>query len=119
MPGHFLIGSSLLSIPEPNDPDSPIGHLTHWHLVQAMYHQFWLRWSREYLHTLQQRGKWTRRTVNLKENDLVLIFDPSLPLGRAISVFSGSDGLVRAASVRTASGEYTRPITKLSILPVN
>ena len=122
-PGHFLVGSSLSSIPEPSEQNPSFGHLQHWRLVQAMYHQFWLRWSREYLHMLQQRVKWTRRTVNLNENDLVLILDTSLlhrnrwPLARVVSVFPGPDGFVRAAAVRTACGEYTRPVTKLSILP--
>ena len=121
--GHFLVDSSLSSIPEPSEQNPSLGHLQHWRLVQSMYHQFWLRWSREYLHTLQQRDKWTRRTVNLKQNDLVLFLDTSLlhrnrwPLGRTVSVFPGPDGCVRAAAIRTACGEYTRPVTKLCILP--
>ena len=109
-PGHFLVGSSISSIPEPSEQNPSLGHLQ-------------LRWSREYLNTLQQRVKWTRRTINLKENDLFLILDTSLlhrnrwPLRRVVSVFPGPDVLVRAAALRTACGEYTRPVTKLSILP--
>ena len=123
-PGHFLVGSSLSSIPEPINAEMPFQHLRHWQLVQSIYHHFWVRWSREYLHTLQQRAKWTRSRINLKKDDLVLVLDTSLlrgdrwPLGRITAVFSGPDGLVRVATVRTAFGTYDRPITKLAILPV-
>ena len=56
-------------------------------------------------------------------NKLVLVKQDTLsptkwPLGRIIQVKKGSDGLVRVAIVRTATGTYTRPITKLALLPV-
>ena len=126
-PGHFLVAlprSSLLSIPEPIDAGSPFQHLRHWQLVQAMYHHFWTRWSRDYLHTLQQRSKWTRSRTNLRKDDLVLILDASLlhgnrwPMGRVTTVHPGPEGLVRVATIKTAYGTYDWPITKLAIIPV-
>ena len=46
-PGHFLVGSSLTSLPENTQMETPLYHLKHWHLVQAMHDHVWLRWSRE------------------------------------------------------------------------
>ena len=123
-PGHFLVGGSLTHIPEPSATQC-LDHLTHWRLVQGMFHHFWERWAREYLHTLQQRLKWTRKTTNLKEGDMVFILDSTLmrqhrwPLGTVTSVHPGADGFVRTATIRTASGIYDRPITKLALLPIS
>ena len=109
-PGHFLTGSSLLSIPEPIDVDSPLQHLQHWQLVQALYHHFCTRWSREYLHSLQQRTKWTLPRTNLRKDDFILILDTSLLHGdrwimvRVTAVYPGPDGLVRVATIKTAYG---------------
>ncbi|CAB0043246.1 unnamed protein product [Trichogramma brassicae] len=61
----------------------------HWNLVRRLRDHFWERWSREYLHTLQQRAKSNRPHPNLEEGDVVVVVDPSLmkenghwPLGR-------------------------------------
>ena len=100
-------------------------HLHHWRLVQNLYRHFWIRWSREYLHTLQQLTKWQRLKANLKEDDLVLILGSTIlqrgrwPLGSVLAVHPGKDGLVRAATIRAASGTYTRPVTKLTLLPIS
>lgn len=122
-PGHFLVGTALTSIPESIEGIQSINQLRHWRLVQNMYHHFWTRWAKEYFNTLQQRSKWKRRSANIQKNDLVFLLDPTLlfqgrwPLGRVLSVYPGPDGLVRTAMVRTATGTYNRPITKMSILP--
>ena len=84
-----------------------------------MKNHFWARWAREYLHTLQQRGKWRKPVANLEVGDKVLIIDPSLlrhgrwPIGRIEQIHPGRDALVRVVTVRTSSGTYTRPVTKL------
>lgn len=89
-----------------------------------MYAKFWSQWSRQYLNTLQQRGKWTRGRPNLQPNDIVLVLDAALltdgrwPLGRVLRIFPGKNNLVRSAEVRTATGIYTRPIVKLALMPV-
>ena len=89
------------------------------------FHHFWKRWAREYLHTLQQKSKWTRKTTNLKEGDMVFILDSTLmrqrrwPLGIVTLVHPGADEFVRTATIRTASGIYDRPITKLALLSIS
>ncbi|CAB0036225.1 unnamed protein product [Trichogramma brassicae] len=124
-PGHFLVGTSLLTIPEQDVNADALDHLQHWQLIQGLRAVFWKKWSREYLNTLQQRTKWLRRRESIAVGDIVLLMDPSLlrptgrwPLGRIIEVHHGRDGLVRTAVIKTAHGTYTRPIVKLVLLPV-
>lgn len=56
-PGHFLVGDSLLAVPEQKILDTPTGRLTLWQLLQSLHQEFWHKWSTEYLSRLQQRPK--------------------------------------------------------------
>ena len=58
---------------------------------------------------------------NLEIGDLVLLSQGTTPrnkwpLGLVVTLHKGSDGLVRSVEVRTASGTYERPVTKLCLL---
>ncbi|XP_058789680.1 uncharacterized protein LOC131663338 [Phymastichus coffea] len=122
---HFLIGTSSTSLAQPVDPAVNLEHSTHWDLVKGMRDRYWVRCSREYLNTLLQRLKWRRLQPNFRVGDFVVIVDASLlrphgqwPMGRVVAVYPGADGLVRTVTVRTATGEYMRPIVKLARLPL-
>lgn len=122
-PAHFIIGSSIATPVERIHGEKPLTSLKRWHRVQAMAQSLWRRWSLEYLHTLQSRAKWNKVEKNLQIDDLVLLHDPQLPpyqwqLGRVTETFPGKDGHVRVATVRTATGEYKRPVVKLYPLPI-
>ena len=41
------------------------------------------------------------------------------PLARILRIIPGNDGVVRAAHIKTAKGEYDRPIVKLRKLPID
>ncbi|XP_011157569.1 uncharacterized protein LOC105194384 [Solenopsis invicta] len=56
-PGHFLIGAPLLTVPEALVIDLNENRLSRYQRVRAMLEHFWIAWSRDYLHTLQQRSK--------------------------------------------------------------
>jgi hypothetical protein len=123
-PGHFLVGQPLVSVPENNWESTKDNHLTRWQLIQKFSQQIWKRWSLEYLHTLQQRGKWTKNHSDIKVNDLVLIKDTNLPplqwrLGRIVELFPGKDGIVRVVDIKTDTGILRRPVVKVCPLPVN
>lgn len=123
-PGHFLIGDSLLAIPEPNLLDQKVLPLDRYNTMLKRAQTFWNVFHKDYLKTLQQRAKWTREQPNLKTGDVVLIKDDNLPpsrwlMGRIIETHPGSDGLVRVCTVKTKSGVYKRPVVKLSPLPIN
>ena len=122
-PWHLITGFAPQTISGPTDDSDILDHLSHWMLVKAMKDQFWCRWAREYLNTLLQRNKWTHATSNIEADDLVMLGDRSLlkkgrwSLGRVIEVHPGRDGRVRVATVRTFTGTYVRPITKICRLP--
>ena len=118
---HFLLYDSPSSYPEdPRLPATP-DLLKKWTHCQAIIQHFWQRWSREYLSTLQARSKWQHQSPNLQVGDIVVLkhektFSCHWPLARVTAVFPGQDGLVRVAEVKTATGQYKRPVVKLSLL---
>ncbi|XP_046480980.1 uncharacterized protein [Neodiprion pinetum] len=88
-PGHFLIGESLITVPQPDSI-----------------------------------SEWRHPSTEIKTGSVVLItderFPPSQwPLARVTRVFPGSDGLVRVVELCTTTTTLTRPVTKLSILPID
>lgn len=120
-PGHFLTGGPLVSLPETSQSE-PINRLKRWQLIHSFAQQIWKRWQTEYLHTLQNRPKWTQPQRNLKVDDLVLVQEDNVsPLqwkrGRVTKVIPGKDNVIRVAEVKTVSGVFTRPVVKLSLLP--
>lgn len=123
-PGHFLIGAPLVARPETNLTDVPSNRLTRWELISQVTQHLWKRWATEYLHTLIQRQKWCSPSDNLKVGDIVVLTidnqpPMSWPLARVTRVMPAEDGVVRIVSVRTSSGELTRPVRKLLVLPVD
>jgi hypothetical protein len=121
-PGHFLIGDRLTTVLEPDLTPIRLNRLSRWQLVQQLQQHFWRRWSSEYLHHLQQRSKWQDKTDKpFKVGSLVLLCDDNLPplqwkLGRIQELHPGSDGLVRAVTVKTLTGSVRRAINRISIL---
>ncbi|XP_066597121.1 uncharacterized protein [Prorops nasuta] len=121
-PSHFLIGSSSGLIPDVPISDVPENRLSRYQLLSRLQQHFWKKWSREYLHHLQERNKWKGPTTNFRVGQLVVINDERLPpskwsLGRIIEVHPGDDGLVRVATVKTSTSTLKRPIVRLSPLP--
>lgn len=123
-PGHFLIGSSLVAVPQEDVTTIPFNRLNHFKQLQQLVQNFWTRWSRDYLHTLQQRAKWCERSGNIKLDTLVLLKEDNVPpmcwhMGRVVAVHPGADNLVRVVSVLTSGGVFKRAITKICPLPIN
>lgn len=123
-PGHFLIGDTLLSPPEPVTNHEFAMPLSKRYLeLQRMMQIFWRKWSSDWLSHLQSRPKWKSVETNIDINDLVLIRDDRLPpnewlLGRVIEIHPGADGLVRVTTLRTKNGSYKRSVSKLCRLPI-
>lgn len=121
-PGHFLIGDALLAPPE--NPSKAMSLSTQYIALQQMIHQFWVKWSGDWLSHLQARPKWHTERENLQTNDLVIIKDDRLPpnewiLGRITELHPGADELIRVATIRTKNGSYKRSISKLCRLPIS
>lgn len=124
-PGHFLIGDSLISIPQFDLSQLPTSRLNQYEILQQATQHFWSRWSREYLALLQQRSKWTQGATNgLKVGSMVLIVEENLPplkwkIGRILAAHPGQDGLIRVVTLQTASGITKRAVQKVCPLPID
>ncbi|XP_046868423.1 uncharacterized protein LOC124460862 [Drosophila willistoni] len=123
-PAHMLIGRPYTTVPDGDLDQVPANRLDYWQQSQAMLQGIWKRWHLEYRTSLQQRPKWLMKSANPKPDDLVLVKDSHTPpaswiLARIIETIPGPDGLVRAHKLKTATGEMTRPITKVAPLPVS
>ncbi|KAL4148738.1 hypothetical protein QTP88_002906 [Uroleucon formosanum] len=123
-PGHFLIGDSLVSLPESDISNLAHNLLSRWQKVQNIARQIWRRWSDEYLSQLQERNKWDKsRGPSIKVGSMVILKDTNLPplqwnLGCVVDIFTGNDGVVRVAMVNTASGPRKKAVRLLCPLPI-
>lgn len=123
-PGHFLTGQQILGPYETLLKEIPMNRLTAWQRVQKMQHDFWDRWSKEYVSEQQRRNKWARIKRSVREGDMVFFKDDAVPpcnwlLARIIEAYSGADGLTRTCKILTQKGsEFVRPITELVLLPI-
>ena len=120
-PGHFLMQRHTICLPPGIFERADAYHRKKWRQVQLLADLFWKRWLKEYLPTLQTRGKWRKVVTNLKPNALVLLVDDNSPrgrwnLGRVLETYAGPDGLVRVVKVKTKDAVYMRPIQKLCLL---
>ncbi|GBN68971.1 hypothetical protein AVEN_129895-1 [Araneus ventricosus] len=76
-PGHFLIGSSLLKITDSNH-EGYLRLASRCHLIQTIRQNFWKGWTRDYLHHLQRRPRWTRLDPELQVGELIYMKVQSL-----------------------------------------
>jgi len=121
-PCQFLVGTSLLALPDHNLVNLASNRLSQWLHVQQMFQRSWKCWSHHYLHQLQKRTKWKDIQPNVMIGDLVLVKEDSLPplvWKKAVisDIHAGRVGLTRVVTLRTAKGTFKRPVTKICLLP--
>ncbi|XP_063981500.1 uncharacterized protein LOC135164773 [Diachasmimorpha longicaudata] len=78
-PGHFLIGGSITTVPEPSLPEENIPHLDRWQLITNRVQDFWRRWSQECIHHFHSNPKWKYPRANIIIGSVVLISDERFP----------------------------------------
>jgi hypothetical protein len=120
-PNHFLIGRQNANLPIMIPCDTAIHSRKRWRQVQFLINHYWKRFVKEYLPSLTVRPKWHKEQRNIRDGDLVLIVENDTPRGhwklaRVVKTFKADDGRVRVAEVKTATGSYLRPVTKLCFL---
>jgi hypothetical protein len=49
-----------------------------WKLVQGFADEFWSKWTKEYMHTLQTRSKWENPTTNLYTRKYYCLYQVSI-----------------------------------------
>jgi hypothetical protein len=92
-----------------------------WRRVQYLANEFWSRWRKEYLTTLQDRRKWCTTKDNIKPGDVVLMVEDNVtrsqwPLGVITETNESVDGHIRKVRVKTSTSSYDRPVSKLVFL---
>jgi len=113
----------LLTIPETRyTADTNINNLSRFHKITYITQRFWQLWSRDYIHSLQQKSNWLKAETNVDAGQLVIIQEDNVPsrewrLGKIIATFPGRDGKIRVVDVKTRKGILRRPIHKLVPLP--
>ncbi|XP_072934919.1 uncharacterized protein [Epargyreus clarus] len=120
-PNHFLLGTA---VGLPFVGNCAVVDRRAWRAAQALADMFWKRWINEYLPTLAPRGDNRDNRSNVKPGDVVIIADGLLPRnvwprGLVEHVYTGPDGVVRSAEVRTKGGVFRRPVCRLIVLPVD
>ncbi|XP_043263948.1 uncharacterized protein LOC122404113 [Colletes gigas] len=124
-PAHFLIGDSLMSIPEHHFQDIPANRLSLWQHIGKVKQHFWNRWYKEYFNELLLRSKWRKGDPEkIKIGTLVMMKEENVPpmhwsMGRIITTHPGKDKIVRVATVKTSRGTYKRCIKNLCPLPID
>ncbi|XP_026746147.1 uncharacterized protein LOC113507491 [Trichoplusia ni] len=87
-PGHFLIGETPVSIPNPNLQDVSLSKLSRWQHVQRLVGNFWHKWQNEYLTRLQTRSKWVKTQKEYEIGDIVLLKEDQMPPGKWARYFN-------------------------------
>jgi hypothetical protein len=119
-PNDMLLGRASSRVPqgpfkETNNPRHRVEY------IQKIVDSFWKRWTRDTFPSLVPRRKWDAQRRNVRVDDIVNVADSNAVrgkwcVGRVIQVYPGKDGQVRNVKVKTASGEYRRPITKIVVI---
>ncbi|KAG5861199.1 hypothetical protein JTB14_026466 [Gonioctena quinquepunctata] len=91
---HFPIGCSVTSIPELNFMDVRMNRLSHFERLQQLRQHLWRRWSVEYVSVLEESN----------------LSPLQWKLGRVTQLYSGSDGFLHVATLRTGRGDIRRAI---------
>ncbi|XP_061719560.1 uncharacterized protein LOC133526796 [Cydia pomonella] len=122
-PSHFLIGRSLLSVPQEPLTEENISRLERFQRVEKLKQHFWSRFSNEYVTLLQHKTKWHTSTDQLQVGTMVLVKDRALPpllwlLGRVTKLYPGTDNVTRVADIRTKKGVIRRAYNNLCPLPI-
>ena len=89
--------------------------------VQKIVDSFWRRWTRDVFPLLVPRKKWNTSRRNVQVDDFVMVAEPNTVrgkwiIGRVVEVYPGQDGRVRNVKVKTPTGNYSRPITKIAVI---
>ncbi|KAK3724031.1 hypothetical protein QZH41_007681 [Actinostola sp. cb2023] len=71
-----------------------------WRRVQYLANEFWIKWRKTFLQSLQQRPQWTSTKRNIQVDDVVIVKEEGLPrnkwlLARVTETYPNDDGKVR------------------------
>ncbi|CAF4742273.1 unnamed protein product [Pieris macdunnoughi] len=93
-----------------------------WKTAQALADEFWRRWVKEYLPTLNARRHTPRMKSPVKIGDVVIIMDPLRPRnvwprGIITKTHRGPGGESRSVEVESKLHKLRRPVMRIVVLP--
>lgn len=130
-PAHLLYGRKITTVPYPQididlvNFDKTPNYNKQMKRQTELIEHFRVRWKTEYLTSLREFHKTSGyNEQSIRIGDVVQIQDDNVKrihwkIGIISDLIRGNDGLVRAAHIRTKTGDTTRPIVKLYPLEVS
>ena len=113
-PNQLLTMKTNVLLPPPGRfENSDLYSRKRWRRVHHILNEFWSRWKKEYLNTLQTRKKWVHARHNLEVGDVVIVRDEGLPrsqwqLGRIDETYPSRDGYVLKVKVAIANANLDK-----------
>lgn len=112
-PNDMLLGRASSTVPQ-----GPFWHTKNprhrVEFVQKIVDSFWTRWTRDVFPSLLPRKKWHGDNFVIVQTSSAI--RGTWNIGQVVSVYPGQDGKVRNVKVKTRTGEYERPITKIAVI---
>lgn len=107
-PNHLLTMKSKIVLPPPGIfQKTDMYCRKRWRRVQYLANEFWHRWKREYVQSLQVRNKWIKPKRDIQIDDIVIVKDDNVPrnnwkLARVVEAYKEEDGHVRKVKLMMA-----------------
>ena len=126
-PINLLTMKSKVVMPPPGNFTAPDKYSRkQWRRVQHVSNEFWSRWRKEVLLTLQSREKWNQQQRNCKIGDIALLKEDAehnqWPMARIVDVRKDAKGDIRSVKLTTGRSKnesiryLERPVNKLVML---
>ena len=117
-----LLGGGFEESANPMELLNAAGYRKSFKILQEAVQGWWVQWSKQYLHSLQDRQRWFNKGRSLKKGDLILMVEPGLPRGSwrrglVIETYPDRWGVVRKVQLKTMNGAlFMRDIRKIVLL---
>ena len=128
-PSNLLTIKSKINLPPPGDFSRPdLYSRRRWRRVQHIVNEFWCRWRKEFLQSLQERKKWKNTKRNLKVEYTVILPGANTirndwHMCRVVETYCDEKGFVRSVRLKIGSVDRAgrnnivdRPVSKVVLL---
>ena len=128
-PSNLLTMKSKITLPPPGDFSRPdLYSRRRWRQVQHILNEFWCRWKKEFLQSLQEINKLTNIKRNLNVGDIVILqvantIKDDWPMCRVMETYCDEKGFVQSVTLKIGSVDQAgrnniadRPVSKVVLL---
>ena len=128
-PSNLLTMKSKIILPSPGDFSRPdLYSRRRWRQVQHILNEFWCRWKKEFLQSLQEINKLTNIKRNLNVGDIVILqvantIKDDWPMCRVMETYCDEKGFVQSVTLKIGSVDQAgrnniadRPVSKVVLL---